>query len=191
MKPDPKYRGIQDWIYFLIILVAGCISGYGVFTNTGMVRWMNHAQQAVFGSHWWILSFVLTISVLCVLVFFVWDLVAHLCGADSVMLKRFLKGVGPDTRFLPQAGSDTVAARPDSMIKESMIPPMTTAFLAGDVYLHLLFEDAKFRYEKATDKMFLRFHRQTENQISHKKSELYNDSISAGKLITREEYYQD
>jgi len=64
------------------------------------------------------------------------------------------------------------------------------AYRAGDVYLDYPFEDVKFRWEKETKKVFRRFYGQAEAEISHT-SNLYHDAISAGKLITREEYFRD
>jgi hypothetical protein len=63
-------------------------------------------------------------------------------------------------------------------------------FRAGDVYLDLPFEKAKFRYEKASATSFRRFYGQPEQEIPVD-SALYNDAICAGKVITREEYYRD
>ncbi|MDQ5988568.1 MAG: hypothetical protein CSYNP_04328 [Syntrophus sp. SKADARSKE-3] len=64
------------------------------------------------------------------------------------------------------------------------------AFRQGDVYLDYPFEDVKFRWEKETKKVFRRFYGKAEEEISHT-SNLYHDAISAGQLITREEYYRD
>ncbi|HOI75538.1 MAG TPA: hypothetical protein PLO63_15440 [Syntrophales bacterium] len=64
------------------------------------------------------------------------------------------------------------------------------AFRQGDVYLDYPFEDVKFRYEKQTGKVFRRFYGQAEEEVSHS-SNLYHDAISAGKQITREEYFRD
>ena len=63
-------------------------------------------------------------------------------------------------------------------------------FQKGDVYLDLPYEDAKFRYEKATGKVFRRFYGQAEKEISPS-SILFHDAISAGKLITQDEYLSD
>jgi len=64
------------------------------------------------------------------------------------------------------------------------------AFRKGDVYLDYPFEDVKFRWEKQTQKVYRRFYGEAETEISHT-SNLYHDAISAGKLVTREEYYGD
>jgi hypothetical protein len=63
-------------------------------------------------------------------------------------------------------------------------------FRAGDVYIDFPFERAKFRYEYASGKAFRRFYGEPEDQIPNA-SALYHDAISAGTLITREEYYRD
>ncbi len=64
------------------------------------------------------------------------------------------------------------------------------AFQAGDVYIDFPYEDVKFRFEKKTGKVFGRFYGEPEHEVPPS-SELYHDAISAGKLITREEYYKD
>jgi len=64
------------------------------------------------------------------------------------------------------------------------------AFLAGDVYIDYPYEDAKFRYEKKTGKVYRRFYGKEEVEIPAS-SALYNEAISAGKKITREEYHKD
>lgn len=64
------------------------------------------------------------------------------------------------------------------------------AFRAGDVYIDYPYEEVKFRFEKKTGKAYGRFYGEAENEID-RKSGLYHDAISAGKLITREEYYRD
>lgn len=68
--------------------------------------------------------------------------------------------------------------------------PIEEAFLMGNVYLDYPFEDVKFRWEKQTQKVYRRFYGEAEEEISHT-SNLYHDAISAGKKITRDEYYRD
>lgn len=63
-------------------------------------------------------------------------------------------------------------------------------FREGDVYLDYPFEDVKFRYENQTGKVYRRFYEQAEEEVSYS-SNLFHDAISAGKQITREEYYRD
>ena len=60
----------------------------------------------------------------------------------------------------------------------------------GNVYLDYPFEDVKFRWEKETSKVFRRFYGEAEKEISCI-SNLFRDAMSAGKQITREEYYRD
>jgi hypothetical protein len=64
------------------------------------------------------------------------------------------------------------------------------AFLAGDVYIDYPYEDAKFRFEKQTGKVYRRFYGQAEKEIDPS-SKLYNEAISAGDTITREDYLRD
>lgn len=68
--------------------------------------------------------------------------------------------------------------------------PIEEAFAKGDVYLDYAFEGVKFRWEKQTLKVFRRFYGKPETEISHT-SNMYHDAISAGRLITRDEYFQD
>ena len=68
--------------------------------------------------------------------------------------------------------------------------PMSYAFDLGDVYIDFPYEDAKFRYEKATRKVYVRSCGHPENEIESS-SALYHEAMSAGKLITREEYFRD
>ena len=64
------------------------------------------------------------------------------------------------------------------------------AFLKGDVYIDYPYEDAKFRFDKLSGKVFRRFYGQPEKEIEPS-SALYNDAISAGDTITREDYFRD
>ena len=63
-------------------------------------------------------------------------------------------------------------------------------FHAGDVYLDYPFEEMKFRYDKATDKVFARRLGKAEVEIKQSSSR-FNEAISAGTVITREEYFSD
>ena len=67
---------------------------------------------------------------------------------------------------------------------------MEEAFQAGDVFIDYPYEGCKFRWEKKTKKVFGRFYGQIEHEIDHTNS-IFRDAMSAGKLITREEYYRD
>ena len=59
-----------------------------------------------------------------------------------------------------------------------------------DIYIDYPYEDAKFRWEHATKKVYRRFYGQKEIEIPHS-SDLYHQGISAGKEISREEYFRD
>jgi hypothetical protein len=63
-------------------------------------------------------------------------------------------------------------------------------FIKGDVYIDFPYEDVKFRYENRTGRVFRRFYGEAEKEIVPD-SDLYHDAISAGKQITRDEYYAD
>jgi hypothetical protein len=78
------------------------------------------------------------------------------------------------------------AARP--MAAPTRRTSVEEAFRRGDVYLDYSFEGVQFRWEKQTQKVFRRFYGQAEVQISHT-SNMYHDAISAGKQITRKEYF--
>ncbi len=67
---------------------------------------------------------------------------------------------------------------------------MMDAFLEGDVYIDFPYEKAKFRFEKDTRKVYRRFYGQSEVEIPPS-SNLYNEAISAGEQITREDYFRD
>lgn len=60
-------------------------------------------------------------------------------------------------------------------------------FLRGDVYLDYAFEDMRFRFEKATGRVFCRFENGPEVEVAHS-DRLFHEAISAGREITREEY---
>ncbi len=67
---------------------------------------------------------------------------------------------------------------------------MMDAFFKGDVYIDFPYEDAKFRFEKDTGKVYQRFYGQPEVEIPPS-SHLYNEAISAGEQITREDYFRE
>lgn len=64
------------------------------------------------------------------------------------------------------------------------------AFLEGDVYIDYPFERAKFYWENETEKVYRRFYGEEEVKIDHT-SNLFNEAISGGFQITREEYLED
>ncbi|MFB3923092.1 MAG: hypothetical protein ACE145_15325 [Terriglobia bacterium] len=69
------------------------------------------------------------------------------------------------------------------------------AFREGhDVYIDYPFEDAMFRYEHKTGKVFRKFYGEAEVEIEHS-SELFHDAIRSsggggGRLISAEQYAQ-
>ena len=63
-------------------------------------------------------------------------------------------------------------------------------FRTRDIYINYPFEDAKFRWDKDTEKVYRRFYGKEEVEIPHS-SDLFNQAISAGREITQDEYYRD
>ena len=63
-------------------------------------------------------------------------------------------------------------------------------FRKGDVYIDYPFEDMKFRFDKASNKVFVRFYGKPEVEIDHGNAH-FNEAISAGNVITKEEYLSD
>ncbi len=60
----------------------------------------------------------------------------------------------------------------------------------GNIYLDYPYEDAKFRWDKGTGKVYRRFYGKREVEIDHT-SNLFNEAISAGEQITRDDYFRD
>lgn len=52
------------------------------------------------------------------------------------------------------------------------------------------FEDMKFRFDKAANKVFVRFYGKPEVEIDQS-NEHFNEAIQAGKVITKEQYLSD
>ncbi len=64
------------------------------------------------------------------------------------------------------------------------------AFREGrDVYIDYPFEDAMFRYEHQTCRVFRKFYGEAEVEID-RTSNLFHEAISAGQQITAEQYGQ-
>jgi hypothetical protein len=63
------------------------------------------------------------------------------------------------------------------------------AMAKGDVYIDFPYEEARFRYEKSTGNVFRRFYGQPERAIPPS-SNLFNEAISAGRLISKDEYFR-
>lgn len=64
------------------------------------------------------------------------------------------------------------------------------AFVQGDVYIDYPYEEAKFRFERATLKVYRRFYGEPEMEIPHD-SKLYHDAQSGGWWIAAEDYFRD
>jgi hypothetical protein len=82
-----------------------------------------------------------------------------------------------------------LASKPGASLRSASPAPTLQACRRGDVYLDYPFEDVKFRYEKQTGKVFRRFNGQPDQEVSFS-SNLFRDALSAGKLISRQEYYR-
>lgn len=68
---------------------------------------------------------------------------------------------------------------------------MQTLFTQGDVYIDDPYQDRKFRYEHATDRVFARpYGSVRENEIELTNS-YWGEARSGGMVITKEEYYRD
>jgi hypothetical protein len=63
-------------------------------------------------------------------------------------------------------------------------------FQRGDVYLDYPFEGMKFRFEKSTGRVFGRFYGHAEVELPHS-DKFFHEAISAGVVITPEEYLGD
>ena len=71
-----------------------------------------------------------------------------------------------------------------------MIMLTSKDFRKGDIYIDYPYEHAKFRWDKETEKVYRRFYGKRETQIDHT-SDLFNEAIAAGELITRDAYFVD
>ena len=63
-------------------------------------------------------------------------------------------------------------------------------FQKGDVYIDYPFEDKKYRFDKASNKLFVRCYGKREVEIDQS-NEHFNEAIQAGKEITKEQYLSD
>jgi hypothetical protein len=63
-------------------------------------------------------------------------------------------------------------------------------FQKGDVFLDYPYEEIKFRFDKATNKVFARRYGKPEVEIKHSNSH-FNEAISAGRVITQAQYFAD
>jgi hypothetical protein len=64
------------------------------------------------------------------------------------------------------------------------------AFARGDVYIDYPYEDVRVRYEHATGKAYVRYYGEGEAEVPLT-NYLFRDAMSAGKQITRDEYFQN
>ena len=62
-------------------------------------------------------------------------------------------------------------------------------FHKGDVFLDYPYEEIQFRFEKATNKVFARRYGEAEVEIKQSNAH-FNEAISAGKVITKEQYLE-
>jgi hypothetical protein len=69
------------------------------------------------------------------------------------------------------------------------VVPMES-FQQGDVYIDYSFEDAKFRYEHATSRVFCRFNSREEVAVGYTDG-LFRDAMRSGTQIDREQYFGD
>jgi len=63
-------------------------------------------------------------------------------------------------------------------------------FQKGDVFLDYPFEEIKFRFDKASNKVFARRYGQAEVEIKQTNAH-FNEAISSGKVVTKEQYFAD
>jgi hypothetical protein len=63
-------------------------------------------------------------------------------------------------------------------------------FQKGDVYIDYPFEDKKYRFDKASNKVFVRWYGEREVEIDHGNAH-FNEAIQAGNVISPEQYVSD
>ena len=63
-------------------------------------------------------------------------------------------------------------------------------FGKGDVYIDYPFEDMKFRFEKASNKVFVRCYGKREVEIDRGNAH-FNEAIQSGNVISPEQYLSD
>jgi hypothetical protein len=71
--------------------------------------------------------------------------------------------------------------------EEYRVVPME-AFQQGDVYIDYPFQDAKFRYEHATSRVFGRFNNTEEVELGYT-NELFRDAMRSGAQIDCGQYF--
>jgi hypothetical protein len=86
-------------------------------------------------------------------------------------------------------GKSALSSKPQPGARSLRGGTVLQACRRGDVFVDYSFEDVKFRYEKKTGKVFRRFYGQPDQEVSFS-SNLFRDALSAGKPISRAEYYR-
>lgn len=71
-----------------------------------------------------------------------------------------------------------------------MIALYSKDFQTRDIYIDYPFDNFKFRWDMQTEKVFRRRYGDKEEEVHHS-NDTFNQAISAGKEITRDEYYND
>jgi hypothetical protein len=114
--------------------------------------------------------------------------IEHLHGKSG--LERFVAFAERYRLFAREMINEIVRLQADESTHVRRVGIPFAAFAVGDVYIDYAHEDAKFRYDKTTGKVYRRFHGGAEDEIPPS-SELYHQAIQGGREITRDEYYAD
>jgi len=70
----------KDYVTLLLLLVGAAIGGYGMFTDSGPVGWLNELQQRLFGSYRRLVSFGVVVATVMLAGGLLWDGVRRLLG---------------------------------------------------------------------------------------------------------------
>jgi hypothetical protein len=150
----------SDGVTLVAALGGGAYAGYGVFTDTGAVGWLNALQQRLFGSYQPMISFTVVLVVVFVAVTLVWDGAVRWLRPDSARGAAAPDAQGPPPpiassgagRSAPAVAA-TPARRPSQALAIAKISlvllPLTWA-VGGGVYWWLVREakaDAAARYQ--------------------------------------------
>jgi hypothetical protein len=73
----------EHWVTGLIFLAALAVSVHGLITETGVVGWINHAQQSLFGAYSLKVSLLVSLFGLLFIGLAAWGLVARLTGGGE------------------------------------------------------------------------------------------------------------
>ena len=63
-------------------------------------------------------------------------------------------------------------------------------FRARDIYIDYSFDNFKFRWDRATEKVYRRWYGKKEEEVHHS-NDTFRQAVASGKEITRDEYYGD